>query len=610
MRVEDPAVFEATHSLLLRLLAEGKAQGLRVDHVDGLRDPAAYRSQLRTRATEVAEFVPYIVVEKILAPGEEIPAGWPVAGTTGYDWLGMTNGLLVDGGGTRGLDREYRAFTGGPSSFGDIVYRRKRETLQARFQREIRKLASDFAAADGGRIPQDAAAEAIVGLSACLPVYRTYLSPDGIIQRDALYIGDAARQALGRGAHAESIGALRALLVRADSDPESLEFAMRWQQLTSAAMAKGLEDPAFYRFNRLISLNEVGGHAGGVTSTEHHRFVRRRARRWPHSMNATSTHDTKRSEDVRTRLAVLSEMLREWGIQVNAWSSWARSAGAPTIDTNTEYSLWQSALGGWPPSMSEFTSFCERLKYSREKSVREAGESTSWISPDAAYEASVAGFVDWLATNPRARRVRKDLARYAQQIDRAALTKSLGQIVLKLATPGVPDIYQGQEARDFSFVDPDNRRPIDFAARSRILDDLASRDELSLRQLFRFSRGAHAKEFATWRMLQLRREVPDLFELGEYLPLKPSGDGANRVTSFARRHGDRWLIVLAPRLTSRTLGRRVDPDPGIKPALRLPAGCPTSRRDVFANKGVRALGKTLSLVSIVKDSVPIVLRNM
>ena len=415
MRVEDPAVFEATHSLLLRLLAEGKAQGLRVNHVDGLRDPAAYLSRLRTRATEVAEFVPYIVVEKILAPGEEIPAGWPVTGTTGYDWLGMTNGLLVDGRGMRGLDREYRAFTGGLSSFGDIVYRRKRETLQARFQREIRKLASDFAAADGGLIPQDAAAEAIVELLACLPVYRTYLSPEGIAQRDALYIEDATRQALGRGAHAESIGALRALLVRADSDPESLEFAMRWQQLTSAAMAKGLEDSAFYRFNRLISLNEVGGHAGGVTSTEHHRFVLRRARRWPHSMNATSTHDTKRSEDVRARLAVLSEMPREWGIQVNAWSSWARSAGAPTIDANTEYSLWQSALGGWPPSMSEFNSFCERLKSSMAKSVREAGESTSWVSPDAAYEASVAGFVDWLTTNPRARRVRKDLARYASR---------------------------------------------------------------------------------------------------------------------------------------------------------------------------------------------------
>ncbi len=169
--------------------------------------------------------------------------------------------------------------------------------------------------------------------------------------------------------------------MQADSAPESLELAMRWQQLTGAAMAKGLEDSAFYRYNRLISLNEVGGRAGGVTPTEHHRFVRRRARRWPHSMNATSTHDTKRSEDVRTRLAALSEMPREWGIQVNAWPSRARSAGAPTIDANTEYSLWQSALGGWPLSMSEFTSSCERLQSSMVKSVREAGESTSWIPP-------------------------------------------------------------------------------------------------------------------------------------------------------------------------------------------------------------------------------------
>ena len=231
--------------------------------------------------------------------------------------------------------------------------------------------------------------------------------------------------------------------------------------------------------------------------------------------------------------------------------------------------------------------------------------------PDAAYEASVAGFVDWLATNPRARRVRKDLARCAHAIDKAALTKSLGQIVLKLATPGVPDIYQGQEARYFSFVDPDNRRPIDFAARGRVLDDLASGDELSLRQLLRSSRGAHAKEFVTWRMLQLRREDPDLFELGEYLPLKPSGDGASRVTAFARRHGDHWLIVLAPRLTHPALGRHVDhgPAPGTRPVLQLPTGCPTSWRDVLEGKGVRAAGRILPLTRTIRDGVPVVLLN-
>ena len=200
-----------------------------------------------------------------------------------------------------------------------------------------------------------------------------------------------------------------------------------------------------------------------------------------------------------------------------------------------------------------FREFCERLKAYLVKAVREAGESTSWVSPDAAYEASIIGFVDWLTINPSARLVRKNLARYAQAIDKTALNKSLSQVVLKLATPGVPDIYQGQEARDFSFVDPDNRCPIDFAARSRILDSLISHSESSLRLLRQSSGGEHAKEFVTWRMLQLRREGPDLFELGEYLPLKPSGDGANRVMSFARRYGDRWLIILAPRLTHPAL---------------------------------------------------------
>ena len=228
-------------------------------------------------------------------------------GATGYDWLGMANGLLVDGRGMRGLDRAYRAFTGGSSLFGDIVYRRKRETLQSRFQREVHKLASDFTAVDGGRFSEDTAAEAIVELSACLPVYRTYISSARTTRRDALYIEDAARQALGRGAHAESTGALGALLLRAASDPKSLEFAMRWQQLTGPAMAKGLEDSAFYRYNRLISLNEVGGHAGAVTPAEFHRSVLRRARRWPHSMTATSTHDTKRSEDMRASCRALGD---------------------------------------------------------------------------------------------------------------------------------------------------------------------------------------------------------------------------------------------------------------------------------------------------------------
>ena len=340
VRVEDDTVFEATHALYFRLLAEGKVQGLRVDHIDGLRDPAAYLHRLRTRATEAAGFVPYIVVEKVLAPGEELPADWPVSGSTGYDWLGVANGLLVDGRGMPGLDRAYNGFIRGSTSFGDIVYGRKRAVLQSRFQREIRSLASNLAAAVDSRISEGAAAEAIIELSACLPVYRTYITPAGTTRQNAQYIEDAARQALGRGAHAESIEALHSLLMRANDDPKALEFAMQWQQLTGAAMAKGLEDSAFYRYNRLISLNEVGGHAGAATQTEFHRFLRCRSTKQPHSMNATSTHDTKRSEDMRARLAVLSEMPRQWEIQVNAWSSLARNGDAPAIDANTEYYFW------------------------------------------------------------------------------------------------------------------------------------------------------------------------------------------------------------------------------------------------------------------------------
>ena len=609
VRVEDAAVFEATHALYFRLLSEGKVQGLRVDHIDGLRDPAAYLHRLRNRATEAAGFVPYIVVEKVLAPGEELPADWPVSGSTGYDWLGVANGLLVDGRGMPELDRAYHGFIGGSPSFGDIVYERKRAALRSRFQREIRGLAANFAAAVGGRISEGVAAEAIIELSACLPVYRTYIAPTGTTRQDAHYLDDAARQALGRGAHADSIETLRSLLMRADDDAEALEFAMQWQQLTGAALAKGLEDSAFYRYNRLISLNEVGGHAEAATQTEFHRFLLRRSHTHPHTMNATSTHDTKRSEDMRARLAVLSEMPRQWETQVNRWASPARNGDAPSIDANTEYYLWQSAVGGWPSDMTDFTDYCERLKAYLLKSVREAGDATSWISTNAEYEGAIVGFVDWLATSPGAEALRKDLGRFVQEIDKAALAKSLSQVVLKIATPGTPDIYQGQEARDFSFVDPDNRRPVDFAERSRVLDDLESRGELSLRRFVRSPGGSPAKEFVTWRMLQLRQQLPDLFEQGEYLPLKASGDGADGVTAFARRHEDRWLIILAPRLTYRAPGRRVVPNTNAskRPTLRLPDGYPTNWRNVLEDRSVRVRGKTLSLARIIKEALPTVL---
>ncbi len=259
--------------------------------------------------------------------------------------------------------------------------------------------------------------------------------------------------------------------------------------------------------------------------------------------------------------------------------------------------------------MTDFTDYCERLVAYLLKSVREAGDATSWISTNADYEGAIVGFVDWLATNPGAEALRKDLGRFVQEMDKAVLAKSLSQVVLKIATPGTPDIYQGQEARDFSFVDPDNRRPVDFVERSRVLDDLESRGELSLRRFVRSPGGSPAKEFVTWRMLQLRQQLPDLFEQGEYPPLKASGDGAGGVTAFARRHEDRWLIILAPRLTYRAPGRRVVPNPNAskRPTLRLPDGYPTNWRNVLEGKSVRVRGKTLSLARTIKKALPTVL---
>lgn len=573
IRVEDAAVFEATHALIFDLLSAGKVQGLRVDHVDGLLDPSGYLRRLRTRANEAAGFEPYIVVEKILSSSESVPAHWSVDGTTGYDWLGMANGVLTDGGGMRRLSSVYRTFTGSITPVDAIVRERKRAILASRFPREVRRLASQSVLSSGGDARMDLAEDAIIQLSSALPVYRTY----GGERRDASRVDRAAKQAIEAGADPAAVEQFRVQIVGTASVTGSSDLAPRWQQLTGPAMAKGMEDSAFYRYNRLISLNEVGGDCEATGTAAFHRFIQRRARRWPDSMNATSTHDTKRSEDLRARLAMLSEIPREWEQRVHEWSRAARIGGAPPIDLNTEYHLWQSAVGAWPTDGIGIAEFSERLDAYMKKAIREAGEFTSWIAVDDVYETAVAEFVSWLSTDVRAIAVRASVETFVRGLEEAAQAKSLSLLVMKLTTPGIPDVYQGQELWDFSFADPDNRRTVDFSERMSALDSFASPDGPPLHELMKNPADGRCKAFVTWRLLLLRQEYPGLFAKGDYLPLKVRGDHAGRLISFARRDERRWILVVVPRLNGPGKGTsNLGDDLESGTILGLPSDAPTT----------------------------------
>lgn len=586
MRVEDPNVFDATHSLALRLLAEQRIDGLRIDHIDGLRDPLAYLRRLRERAGDDA----YIVVEKILGDHEALPADWPVDGTTGYDFLGMANGLFADGAGLRSLTHIYRRFIGTATLLDDTVYSRKRTILANRFPREMRWLSQTFARLAG--IDEGVARDAILHLSSALPIYRTYVTADGISPADAAYLATAVDQAIAANAEAPIIERLREFIFSAPVSADALEFTLRWQQLTGPAMAKGLEDSTFYRYNRLISLNEVGGHADSVTPAIFHRFVRARARAWPHTMNATSTHDTKRSEDVRARLAGIAEHPGMWDIVVNDLTRTSRSHGAPTLNANTEYHLWQAAIGCWPATAS-LAPYQRRLTAYLHKAVREAAEHSSWRNPDHVYEAAVGALVTWLMTSPRAASTRTKINRYVRRLDRTAYKRSLAQLTVKLTLPGVPDVYQGQELWGRSFVDPDNRRPIDYRQRESILKVVA-RDTTALRDLIRPDGDGRAKLFLTRRLLQLRNDHPVLFASAAYQPLAPRD---RSLIAFARHHRNDWVIVVVRRLFNA------------KPtelSIALPANAPTHWHDVLNGAMLRTRNGALPAAKALRSGLPLV----
>lgn len=559
VRVEDPEVFAATHTLVGDLLESGIVDGVRIDHVDGLRDPAGYLDRLATFVRDRAGGPRRIVVEKILAPGERLPTSWPVDGTTGYDFLAAAGRLFVRPEGFARLVRAYALRTGLPLDFDAVTVVTKRHVARALFSFEVGRLARSLPAAiDGTSLDEAAATEAVIELTAHLPVYRTYATSLPLTGADRRRVhaalaaaGSAATLPAGAEAH------LRAGLLGEAAAEAWTDWVLDWQQLSGAVMAKAVEDTAFYLYVPLAALAEVGdepaplaAHADGADATAaFHAFCTERRRAWPGTANATSTHDTKRAEDVRARLAVLSEIAPRWEAAVERWTrahAHLRTDGAP--DASEEWLIYQTLLGAWPAEGPPGPEFLERVDAYLLKALREAKVNTAWRDPDPEHEAAVQRFARALLDPQQASETfRAEFEALAADVAFHGALNSLAQLVLRAAAPGVPDVYRGTELWDLSLVDPDNRRPLDEEARRAAL--AAAEREAPSALLARWPDG-HVKTQVLARTLTARCRHGRLLLDGSYLPLHAEGSRARHVVAFARILDDAWALALVPRWTA------------------------------------------------------------
>jgi (1->4)-alpha-D-glucan 1-alpha-D-glucosylmutase len=540
LRVEDERVFEDTHALILDWLRTGQIDGVRVDHPDGLRDPEQYFRRLRQAAPEA-----WIVAEKILQPGEQIPASWDIAGSTGYDFLNLAGGLFVDSRGEAPLNEAYRRFTGERVDFAAVGLEKKLLILREILGSDVNRLTALLLLicenhSEYRDYTRHELHEAIREVIARFPVYRTYMRPtsgtapetDAHVVRGAV---DAARP--GRPDLEERLfDFLREILCLRLRGPLEDEFVMRFQQLTAATMAKGVEDTAFYSYFRLVSLNEVGGNPGrlGVPVEDFHKWCSQTQARMPFTLLATSTHDTKRSEDVRSRINLLSEIPQAWEEAVARWAALnSRHRTGEMPDRKIEYLLYQTLVGTWPIP-------ADRLQHYMRKAAREGKERTSWTEPDTAYEEALDKFVESILADPD---FTADLEKFLEPLLEPAASASLALALLKLTAPGIPDTYQGMELPGLFLVDPDNRQPVDFELRKRLLREL---DALSVEQILARGKEGLPKLWTVRQALRVRGNYPRCFDAqGCYRALWPAGPKATSVIAY--RRGEE-VIVVAPRL--------------------------------------------------------------
>jgi (1->4)-alpha-D-glucan 1-alpha-D-glucosylmutase len=567
LRVELPELFAEIHRLVFELADRGEVDGLRIDHIDGLFDPGAYIAALREAFP--APF--YIVVEKILARYETLP-DWPVDGSTGYDFTNQLLGLFVDTDSERAMTRLYQRLTGRTADFDEVLVAAKQRIMRVNLASEMNVLTRRFHRLSMAEwrtrdFTFNAMLAALEQVIAAFPVYRTYVSARGTGADDRRYVdwavGQAKKQA--RAGDTSIFDFLHQVLTGAlpgHSHPaDVLRTAMQFQQVTGPVMAKAAEDTAFYRYFRLLALNEVGGDPRrfGLSLAGFHHLMRERARDRPRTISATATHDTKRGEDARVRIAMLSEMPRLWGQFVTRWLRFNRSRrseidGDTVPDRNVEYLFYQTLVGVWPPGLAPddveaVKALAERVGAYMIKAVREGKEESSWSNSNAAYEAALERFVAAVLDASRPNTFLADFHAFIEPLARLSATESLAQLVIKLTAPGIPDIYQGGELWDFSLVDPDNRRLPDWQRRRTLLDAIGNAEPSSLAAEWQDGR---EKLFVAHRLLHLRQQHPAVFAEGGYLPLNGEGGRANdRLCAFARSHEKMTLVVAVPRLVYR-----------------------------------------------------------
>ncbi|MBW4650510.1 MAG: malto-oligosyltrehalose synthase [Kastovskya adunca ATA6-11-RM4] len=626
VKVEELKVFNKTHSLISQLVEEGAITGLRIDHIDGLYDPTQYLERLREKMGDV-----YITVEKILELDEQLPNFWPIQGTSGYNFLNYVNGIFCKSVNEERMRSIYAQFTNLDAPYEELVKQKKALIVEKNLAGDADNLAQllkriSGQTRGGSDFTQYGLKRALVEILTLFPVYRTYVNEDGLDESDRQYVQAViakAREDLPL--LSKELDYIEEILLQKNGEPltseqkaERLHFVMRMQQLTGPLMAKGVEDTLLYVYNLLLSLNEVGGNPGhfGLQPADFHAFNQTRKTHWSQAMSATSTHDTKRGEDARARINILSEIPDEWETQVRTWSELNRQFKKLTKNraipsSNDEYFLYQTLIGAFPFDEREYPEFITRVKDYMIKAVREAKVYTAWLRPDNEYEEGFISFVESILQPSEQNQFLEKFRPFQKVVADYGIYNSLSQILLKNMAVGVPDLYQGTELWDLSMVDPDNRRPVDYEQRVAFLQDIkekAQQDILKLvNELLSTKEDGKIKLFLTYKVLQARNENMELFLKGDYLPLKVVGKFQDCIVAFARQVGDKVAITVAPRLLTSLVnpGERPLGDVWEDTAIQLPAGMPSVWKDAIAAQTLQ--GNEAIPVSEVLKNFPVAL---
>ncbi len=611
LRIEDDKIFNYTNRLLLKMIQSGDITGIRIDHVDGLYNPEEYLRRLREIAGDL-----YIVVEKILNSREVLPEVWGVHGTTGYDFMNQLNGLFCKRENDREFSRIYFNFTHQNFRYDELIAEKKRMIIEKHMTGDVDNLASllkQFSGSDryGRDITIHGLRNALVELIAFFPVYRTYINSDTISIADSGYIRLAFEKARKQAPeYSFEFDFLEKCLTlqyieKMDSVKTSglIHFIMRFQQYTGPFMAKGFEDTVLYILNRLISLNEVGGNPAvfGITTGQYTEYIQARSASHRYSMNATSTHDSKRGEDVRSRINVLSEFPSEWMSAVRQWGRInhvrkRRGASGPVPDRNDEYFLYQTLIGTFPDKLDNYDEYVRRIRDYMIKSVREAKVHTAWIKPDNEYEENLLLFINRILLPLEGNRFLEQFVPFQRKIAYYGIFNSLSQVILKITSPGVADFYQGTELWDYRLVDPDNRTKVDFTIRINHLEYIKDRENRDLaallNELWDTRADGRIKLYCIRRLLQLRNNMKELFGNGEYIPLETCGRYSNSVIAFMRKHGDEAAIVIAPRFLTSVVREGELPvgDVWQDTCFTLPESCNSVMKDALTGFEIRVYG--------------------